>query len=611
MPRSPRLFLYKSLMKRPATAQEWIHWLELGGGARPIRRIAILLGLLLLSLRVLYTLSHGPSHETTLLQADVGRQLALGQGFTTLVNYPQTAALMRARHAVRLDRAGTFPELHQAPLYSIVIGAGLRLMPAAWRDGLFAPPAALADGYNADYYLLGLNLGLLWLAAWMTFRLGRRLFDERVGWVAMLGFMFSAGVWEQLVLVDGLPLLMVLVLVAFTLLTEVEERAAAGPPDPGGGWRLLALGAACGLLFLAEYSAGLLGLVAAAFALGRFSRRHRWLGLAAVAAGFLLPAAPWIVRNVRLTGHPVGLAGQNVALKAGDATAEPSIQRTLLSTETPELSLRKLGNKGLTGLQLNVKERLWSGGGYFLTAFFVAGWLYQFRRPAANRMRWWFTASWFLLGALQPFLNSGESLRLPVYYLLPLVLIFGAGFFHVLVESSARLAHHARIAAAGLLALQAAPLVHDLLQPRQGPAFHYPPYIPALFTGIHAEIERRGGMQGMGAMADVPAGLAWYGRQRVWAQPDRIRDFHALMTEQPVGLLLLTPLTLDRPFFGQLAVGGLSAESRLQKYQGWGPVYTFLVTGRPPPEWPLTIRQNLTDNLILLHNPGVAPYRGK
>ena len=269
-------------MKRPATAQEWIHWLELGGGARPVRRIAILLGLLLLSLRVLYTLSHGPAYETTLLQADVGRQLALGQGFTTLVNYPQTAALMRQRHGVRLDLAGTYPELHQAPLYSMVIAAGLRLMPAGWRSRLFAAPAALADGYNGDYYLLGLNLGLLWLAAWMTYRLGRRLFDERVGWVALLAFMLSAGVWEQLVLVDGLPLLMVLVLVAFTLLTGLEERAAAGPAKRGGGWRLAALGAVCGLLFLAEYSAGLLGPVAAAFALARLFGRQRRLWLVAV-----------------------------------------------------------------------------------------------------------------------------------------------------------------------------------------------------------------------------------------------------------------------------------------------------------------------------------------
>jgi hypothetical protein len=40
-------------------------------------------------------------------------------------------------------------------------------------------------------------------------------------------------------------------------------------------------------------------------------------------AGFLLVAGPWIARNLALTGSPTALAIQNIALKAGDSTAEP------------------------------------------------------------------------------------------------------------------------------------------------------------------------------------------------------------------------------------------------------------------------------------------------
>ena len=81
--------------------QEWIHWIEVGAGARWIRGAAVLLGLLLLSLTAAYKQFHGPAQETTLLQADMGRQLAEGRGFTTLVNFPQTAALMEVRHRGR------------------------------------------------------------------------------------------------------------------------------------------------------------------------------------------------------------------------------------------------------------------------------------------------------------------------------------------------------------------------------------------------------------------------------------------------------------------------------------------------------------------------------
>jgi len=105
------------------------------------------------------------------------------------VNFPQTAALMEARH----ERAGLggelYPEVHHAPLYSLVIAAGLRALPEAWREALFASPPVPPDGFAADYFLLGLNLALLWLAAWQTFRLGCRLFDERVGWVSMLALL--------------------------------------------------------------------------------------------------------------------------------------------------------------------------------------------------------------------------------------------------------------------------------------------------------------------------------------------------------------------------------------------------------------------------------------
>ena len=396
-------------MSHPRSAQEWVHWIEVGAGARPILRAAAVVGLLVLSLAVANKQFHGPAHEMTLLQADVGRQLAAGRGFTTLVNYPQTVALMEERHRVLAAQTESYPELQHAPLYSMVIAGGLWILPSAWRDALFTSAPTPPDGFAADYYLLGLNLALLWLAAWQTFRFGSQLFDDRVGWVAMLALMLSVGVWNQVVLVNGLPLLMVLALAAFRLLAAIEPLRSAENADPaplgrGDTLRLFALGGIGALLFLAEYSAGLLLVVVAGYVGRRVHGRARWIALTMLTAGFLIPVAPWAVRNLVLTGSPVGLAWQNVALKAGDSTAEPSVQRTLFTTEPPKLDLNKLGNKGLTGVQLNIKDRLWSGGGYFVVAFFVAGWLYQFRGLTANRMRWVFTAVLLVLvvGAAVP-----------------------------------------------------------------------------------------------------------------------------------------------------------------------------------------------------------------
>jgi hypothetical protein len=597
-------------MSRPKTTQEIVHWLEIGAGARWIRLGAVLAGGLVLSLLVAWKQFHGPLTEGTLLQADLGRQLASGAGFTTLVNYPQTAAVM-ARRGQRFDPDRPYPELSQAPLYALVIAGGLRVLPAGLRESLFTRVPVPPDGFGGDYFLLGLNLVLFWLAAWLTFDLGRRLFASRVGWLAALALLVSVSSWQQVVAVNGVPLLMVLALAAFWLWHRIELTAGTGESAPAG-W-LAALGAVCGLLFLAEYSAGVLVLVVLAYALWRFQGGARTAAAGIVAATFLLVAAPWIVRNVRLTGHPVALAAQNVALKAGDPTAEPATFRTRLSTDMPPVDLNKLGNKALTSVQDNVKSRLWSGGGLFLTAFFVAGWLYVFRAPAANRLRWLFTVAFAALVAAQAFLNSGETERLPVLWLAPLLMIFGAGFFFVLLEATSGPAAWPRLTTVVLLTAQALPLLRDTLEPRRL-HFDYPPYYPGLLIGLRLELEQRGAAGRFGVMADVPAGAAWYGRQRVWAQPARLKDFYAISIDQPMAELLLTPRTLDRPFFSELAVRGPlpgSLGEVTERFGEWGQIYSAFLTGRTPSEFPLTIPQKLAENLYVLFNPMLPPPRGK
>lgn len=595
-------------MPRPRNLQELIHWLEVGGGARGIRLGAVLLGALVLSLLVAWKQFHGVTAETALRQADVGRQLARGEGFTTLVNYPQTAAFLAAR-GLHFDPRRAYPELHEAPLYSLVIAGALRLLPGAARESLFGTVPVPPDGFRADYFLLGLNVVLLWGAAWLTFALARRLFDLRSAWVALLALLVSVGVWQQTVLVNGAPLLMVLVLAAFWFWTRIEETADDEVGKVASGGRLAALGILSGLLFLAEYSAGALVFVALGYAAVRFTGRRRWFALALVAVGFALVAGPWVARNVALTGNPVALAAQNVALKAGDPTAEPATARNTLSAVLPEIDLNKLGNKTLTSLQESLKARLWSGGAMWLAAFFVAGWLYAFRSPVANRLRWVFTASFGVLLVAQAACNSGESERLAAGWLAPLVIVFGAGFFFVLLGSNAALSQWPRLVAAALLLVQALPLLHDVLEPRRL-HFQYPPYFPGLFMGMRQELVRRDHVGRFGIMADVPAGVAWYGMQRVWAQPVKLRDFYAITLEQPIGELLLTPRTLDRPFFSELGArpeepGSLRRATLL--FGEWGRIYAGLFTGVLPPEFPLNAPQKLAENLYVMLNPALPP----
>ena len=107
-------------------------------------------------------------------------------------------------------------------------------------------------------------------------------------------------------------------------------------------------------------------------------------------------------------------------------------------------------------------------------------------------------------------------------------------------------------------------------------------------------------------MADVPAGVAWYGQTRVWAQPPRLRDFYAITLEQPIGELLLTPRTLDRPFFSDLNARPLlpgTLGTGPGRFGEWGEIYGGLLTGSLPREFPLGAPQKLAENLYVLLNP--------
>jgi hypothetical protein len=587
---------------RPRTAQEFIHWLEAGRGARWVLLGALIFCGSALSIRVAWMQFHGATSESTLAQADMARQIATGGGFTTQVIYPQEMEFLKGR-GVRFDAATPYPEVYQAPLYPVVIAVPMWVFVHIWPKVLFEQAPVPPYGYAADYLLLAINILLFWLAIWLSFDLARRLFGVPSGWLAAVALFVSLPAWQQVVAINGTALMMVLALGAFHAWWRVESAEDASRASVPLG----ALGALCGGLFLTEYSAGALLAVAIWGVVRRFGSGGRWRALAFLVGGFVLVAGPWTARNIAVTGSPVGLAIQNIALKSGDLTAEPSTVKATLSAKLPSIELNKLGNKALTSIQETLGSRVWSGGAMWFLAFFVTGWLYVFRAGPVNRLRWQFAVSLLVLIVAQSVFNSGDSERQVAVWLSPLIIVFGAGFFFVLLGSHPVFASWPRVCAAALLSLQAAPLVHDALDPHWL-HFQYPPYFPQLFQGMRRELNSFDSSGRYGLMADVPAGLAWYGRTRAWAQPATLHDFYEVQVEQPTGELLLTPKTLDRPFFSDLNAqpkipGFLSAG--ISRIGEWGEVYGGLLTGSLPRNFPLSAPQKLSENLYVLVNPSL------
>jgi hypothetical protein len=596
-------------MSEQRSLQEWVHWFDEGEGARRVRFAAVALGALLLSCFVSYKQFRGPLTEATFAQAVVARQLASGEGFTTPVNYPQSFAWVEKMQAGRrfVNVTKPLPELHQPPLYSAVLGLALTVAPVR--------------GARADCVLLAVNVALLWCAAAQTFFLARRLFDVRAGVVASCALLLSSPVWAAAMAVNGATLAMVLWLAVFQLTsrayTHFEREDSKAPWLVAHRMRIgisLAGGVVAGLLFLCDYAAILILSVAIPVICFRAPSWRRVSSLVLLAAGFAAVTAPWLARNTLLTGNPLAFASQGIALKAGDPTAEPAARRATFSADAPKPDINKLGNKVLTAVRRGVGERAWAGGGIFLTAFFVAGFAYRFRDPSVNRLRWTVTGVIVVYVLSQAVFDPGEGERDAWLCLAPVIMIFGAGFFLVLIESNETLAPRAGLAAVVLLAAQALPLARDLAAPRSAHSYNYPPYLPALFEGIGQKLSE-GRATPLAWMADVPAGAAWYSGRRVWMQPATMDGFTYVAHWQQVRALVLTPETLAKPYFGELTApragtaagtaGAVAATAGAAAgASGWAAVYRGLAAGRMPPGFPLGVPIRITPDFYVLVDPG-------
>lgn len=565
--------------------QDAILWLEQGRGARLLAAAAAVLAAVAFSGVLAFKQFRGPLTEETLVQAEMGRALAEGKGFTTGVRYPRVWA-WRAARGEAFDRDGRDPELYHAPLYAMAIAAAWTALPDTVAAELRGPPGLAPDGYGGDYLLLGLNVALFWLAAGQTWWLARRWFEPWVAHVAAAGVMLSWPLWEHVLAVDGTALAMVVGLAMWQALT----RAAAGRAAPAW-W--LAVGVAAGALALVDYANVAATIVVAAYVAWRRGRRAAVL----VVAGVVLAMGPWLARNVVVSGHPLGLAGDGFALWAGDPTADPAAWRASLEGGSPPVSLAKVANKALSAIEATFAAGPWSAGAMVLAGFFVAAWLYRFRRDEIEQWRGLATVALLATVGLQAVIDSGEGERSALAWGAPWLMIFGAGFLRILLAgASPAVASRAGWLWAGLLAVQVAPLAQNLLEPRRA-HFSFPPYYPSFFHGLGRQLAERS-VQDVGWMADVPAGLSWYGGTTVWAQPRALRDFYAIQAEQPTGALLLTPATLDRPFFGGLDKAEAGAAG--SRFGGWDQIYRGLVTERWPEAFPLRRRQPVASNLLLL-----------
>jgi hypothetical protein len=533
--------------------QDLIHKLTEGTGSRVLKLTLVFFAMV--GLAVWYDAAAFKNLSTIegMDAAQLARNLGEGRGFTTEFVRPFSIHLMK-RHRAPNEPALTdeHPDLANAPLYPVLLALALKAMPFKYPD-----LGAVKDFsvYTPDLCITIFNQALFFLAVWMVWRLARRLFDEPVAWVSAAVFAGSELFWRFSVSGQSTMLLIVILIGLVEVLARLEPETREGATR-GDGWRLrmaALTGLLVGLAGLTRYSFGWM-IVPVALFLGSLGTPKKSGLIAGAVTTFAVVMAPWIVRNFIVSGTPFGTAGyailQNTAL-----FAEHQLERTL----SPDFSLMNGGmlwHKLLVGVREILEKDLPRLGGSWVSAFFLVGLMVPFRNPTLRRLRSFIVGCLGMLLVVQALGKTGLSVESPevssenlLAVLAPVVLMFGASLFFLLLEQfGLKLEAYRMFAVGSFTVVVAAPLWFSLFMPLRS-AVSYPPYYPPYIQEKAQWVGEKDLI-----MADFPWAVAWYGhRQSVWLSLlhrevpglKYRNDFYALNSQgKPISALYLSARTM-------------------------------------------------------------------
>ncbi len=531
--------------------QAALHSIEQGKLAPIIRGLMFAVLIVALTLLYLFVQFRGFATPTAMDQAQIARNIAAGEGFTT--DYIRPLAVWKLQSAGKEFDTTKFPDFVQSPLAPYVHSIPLGFVKSSWK----MTPTDLVYAGDRAIAATGILFFLLSVAVW--FFVATRLFDVRLGLISCAIILLTDMMWQFSL--SGLPQMLMLLLfsvaIALTVLAlQLRERT---------GQMLACLfgsGLFFGLLILAHALATWIFVGWLIFALLAFPPRGL-AGLVGLAAALVI-VGPWLVRNHSVSGSPFGLS---IYAAVAQGTPEEGYMRSMEGT--PPLSGAILASRAKTNASEQV-ERLFSFLGMNLAAgaFFLAL-LHPFRSKVTSVLRWGIILMWVgavigmsLFGIQGPI----SSNQLHVLFI-PLFVLYGVAFLLVLwsrLEIGYPLLRIAFITAVMLLC--AIPLLATLFAGK-GAAIQWPPYVPpfiAVLGDWFTEDEV--------IASDMPWAVAWYAQRRSLLLPETVKSFNEINDYRrlgaPVSGLYLTPVTGNLRLFSEIYKG---------PYRDWA----LLIT-RPP-----------------------------
>ncbi|MEM1158927.1 MAG: hypothetical protein AAF649_00450 [Verrucomicrobiota bacterium] len=565
--------------------QDFVYALEVGSFRQWLLRLAILA--LLGGLGIFYFIKqfNGFKHRESMDMAQLSRQIALGEGYTTKFLRPIQLAKMRPTEA---DLA-RFPDVVNPPVFPYVSALLFKTTGASFfvdierlRDFSVFSPERIIVLFNLTAIVAAVVLLYLWML---------RSFDSRVATTACILFAVTDLVWANAIWgLNNSFITFEICLLGFLL----NEALISEENDSSGlalFWFILA-SIVVGVLILTSYSMTVIYLPLIGLGVLAFHYRIRMAAVAVVLP--LIIISPWLYRNFELTGHPFGYSWIEIFTDNGRFAGD-SLWRIYDLGNTSPGGLKPL----LRALSLgaaHVMENLATlMGGLIPVGLTVVGCFHMFRRHRSQASRWFWLAIFVALivfnGALLKEREIADVTGMNLLItLLPVCCGFGAAFAFILFDRMNLPSSILVYPLVGLLCLlQATPIVLKIIQ-KPAPAFAYPPYFPPILFLTKSWIEPDEVMS-----SDIPWAVAWYSQRLcVWLPTEKDEFFALSDFEIKIVSILLTPESQKGSLFTDIESGQFADWSGIITRRDFNNLPLPSVTVLPP---------NKDDYLMLADRP--------
>ncbi len=267
------------------STQDFIHSLEQGRLGKWVILFVILILFALAEGWFVFWHFHGLSEAKGMDQAQIAREIASGNGFTTKNITPLAYAMFKKKGPFPLVKT---PDIYEAPLNPIINSVFLALVKKRWtfteKDLVYVPDQVIS---TVSIVFLGLGIAVNFLTAC-------RVFDSRIAGLATGLVIVCNKLWEFTT--TGLPQLLMFFIFSCCLYLLLRAIEARRQEKPVLGW-LAAAAFLFGLLALAHALAIWVFVGVVVFSLIYFVPR----GQAAMImlAIFVVVYSPWLARISR------------------------------------------------------------------------------------------------------------------------------------------------------------------------------------------------------------------------------------------------------------------------------------------------------------------------